>query len=97
MTWIPVLPEFGLGCDVFTGYVTSQGESLAPIIAQVDTLEKIADDIVGMLSGEGSFLESFPHREKSLLYAGGITAIFYGLAIGLLIAGIIVLSLMKVG
>jgi len=94
MTWVPVLPDFGLGCDVFTGFVTQQGESLAPIVAQVDTLEKITDDIVGMLSGEGSFLESFPHREKSLVYAGGITAMFYGLAIGLVIAGIIVLSMM---
>ncbi len=94
MSWIPVLPEFGLGCDVFAGFVTQQGESLAPIIAQVDTLDKVADDIVGMLSGEGSFLETFPNREKSLVYAGGITAIFYGLAVGLLLAGVIVLALM---
>ncbi len=94
MSWIPVLPEFGLGCDVFAGFVTQQGESLAPIVAQVNTLEKITDDIVGMLSGEGSFLETFPNREKSLLYAGGITAMFYGLAVGLLVAGLIVLALM---
>lgn len=94
MTWIPVLPDFGLGCDVFSGFVTQQGESLAPIVAQVNTLDKIADDIVGMLSGEGNFLESYPNRDKSLLYAGGITAMFYGLAVGLLVAGIIVLALM---
>lgn len=94
MAWIPVLPEFGLGCDVFAGFVTQQGESLAPIVAQVNTLDKIADDIVGMLSGEGNFLESYPNRDKSLMYAGGITAIFYGLAVGLLVAGIIVLALM---
>ena len=94
MTWIPVLPDFGLGCDVFAGFVTQQGESLAPIVAQVNTLDKIADDIVGMLSGEGNFLESYPNRDKSLMYAGGITAIFYGLAVGLLVAGIIVLALM---
>jgi len=94
MSWIPVLPEFGLGCDVFAGFVTQQGESLAPILEQVHTLEKITDDIVGMLSGEGSFLESFPNREKSLLFAGGITAMFYGLAVGLLIAGLLVLALM---
>ena len=94
MSWIPVLPEFGLGCDVFSGFVTQQGESLAPIIAQADVLDKVADDIVGMLSGEGSFLETFPNREKSRVYAGGITAIFYGLAVGLLLAGVIVLALM---
>ena len=94
MTWIPVLPDFGLGCDVFAGFVTQQGESLAPIVDQVNKLEKVTDDIVGLLSGEGSFLESFPYREKSLVFAGGITAMFYGLAVGLLVAGIIVLALM---
>jgi tetrahydromethanopterin S-methyltransferase subunit B len=95
MTWIPVLPDFGLGCDVFAGFVTRQGESFGPIIAQVDKLDKTADDIVGMLSGEGNFLETFPNREKSLVYAGAITAMWYGLAVGLLLAGVIVLALMK--
>jgi len=94
MTWIPVLPDFGLGCDVFAGFVTQQGESLAPIVEQVNKLEKVTDDIVGMLSGEGSFLESFPNREKSLVFAGGITAMFYGLAVGLLVAGLVVLAFM---
>jgi len=94
MTWIPVLPDFGLGCDVFAGFVTQQGESLAPIVEQVNKLEKVTDDIVGMLSGEVSFLETFPNRETSLVFAGGITAMFYGLAVGLLVAGIVVLALM---
>ena len=94
MSWIPVLPEFGLGCDVFSGFVTAQGESLAPVIKEVDRLDKVADDIVNMLSGEGILLASFPNREKSLLYAGGITAMWYGLAVGLAIAGIIALAIM---
>ena len=93
MSWIPVLPEFGLGCDVFSGFVTAQGESLAPIIKEVDRLDKVADDIVNMLSGEGTLLASFPNREKSLLYAGGITAMWYGLAVGLAIAGIIAIAI----
>lgn len=93
MAWIPVLPEYGLGCDVFLGFVTARGESLGPIIEQIDMLDKIADDIVGSLSGEGSFLASFPNREKSLVFAGGITAIWYGLAVGLAIAGIIMLAM----
>ena len=93
MTWIPVLPEFGLGCDVFAGFVSQQGESLAPIIAQVDKLDKTADDIVGMLSGEGSFLATFPNREKALVYAGSVTAMWYGMAVGLLIAGLFAFAL----
>ena len=46
-----------------------------------------------MLSGQGNFLASFPGREKSLVVAGGMTSFFYGLAVGLLIAGILVFHL----
>ena len=47
-----------------------------------------------MLSGEGNFLASFPNREGVLNIAGGVTAFWYGMAIGLLVAGIIVLGLL---
>jgi len=93
MGFVEVLPEFGLVCDPMVGIVTTAGESLAPVIEQVDELDRIADDIVGMLSGEGSFKNSFPNREKALVYAGGVTAFWYGMAIGLIISGIIALSL----
>jgi tetrahydromethanopterin S-methyltransferase subunit B len=93
MGYIQVLPEFGLVADPFIGLVTSAGESLAPVIEQVAELEKVTQDLVGMLSGEGSFKASFPNREKSLLFAGGITAFWYGMAIGLLIAGIVAFGL----
>ncbi|WOF15342.1 tetrahydromethanopterin S-methyltransferase subunit B [Methanoplanus sp. FWC-SCC4] len=90
---IQVLPEFGLVADPMVGVVTTAGASLGPVLEQVDELEKITDDIVGMLSGEGSFLSSFPNREKSLVYAGSVTAIWYGIAVGLLIAGIVAFAL----
>ncbi|MBN1194661.1 MAG: tetrahydromethanopterin S-methyltransferase subunit B [Methanomicrobiaceae archaeon] len=89
MGYIEVLPEFGLVADPFLGVVTSMGESLAPVIDQVAELELIANDIVGMLSGEGKFLSSFPNREKALPIAGGVTAFWYGMAVGLFIAGFI--------
>lgn len=89
MGYIEVLPEFGLVADPFLGVVTSAGESLAPVLDQVAALEAVADDIVGMLSGEGSFLASFPNREKVLPIAGGVTAFWYGMAVGLFIAGVI--------
>ena len=89
MGYIEVLPEFGLVADPFLGVVTSAGESLALVIDQVAELELIADDIVGMLSGEGKFLSSFPNREKALPIAGGVTAFWYGMAVGLFIAGFI--------
>lgn len=93
MGFIEVLPEFGLVADPFLGVVTTMGESLAPVIDQVAELEAIADDIVGMLSSEGNFLASFKNREGVLGIAGGITAFWYGMAIGLFIAGIVVFGL----
>jgi len=94
MGYIQVLPEFGLVADPMIGLVTTAGASLAPVLEQVAELELIADDIVGMLSGEGKFLSSFPNREKSLVYAGSVTAMWYGIAVGLLVAGIVAFALL---
>lgn len=94
MAFVQVLPEYGLVVDPLVGLVTTAGVSFQPIIDRVGELEQISDDLVGMLSGEGNFLASFPGREKSLAIAGNVTAFWYGLAIGLLIAGIIALQLL---
>ncbi|HVP94076.1 MAG TPA: tetrahydromethanopterin S-methyltransferase subunit B [Methanoregulaceae archaeon] len=91
--YIQVLPEYGLVADPMIGIVTTAGESLSPILEKVELLDAVSDDLVNMLSGQGNFLASFPGREKSLVVAGGITAFFYGLAVGLLIAGILVFHL----
>jgi tetrahydromethanopterin S-methyltransferase subunit B len=91
--YIQVLPEYGLVADPMIGIVTSAGESFSPILEKVELLESVSDDLVNMLSGQGNFLASFPGREKSLVVAGGMTAFWYGLAIGLLIAGIMVFHL----
>ncbi|TAJ45229.1 tetrahydromethanopterin S-methyltransferase subunit MtrB [Methanofollis fontis] len=94
MGYVQVLPEFGLVVDPMVGVVTTAGVSYQPVIDQVAALELVADDLVGMLSGEGAFQSSYPGREKSLVFAGGVTALWYGMAVGLLIAGIIVFALM---
>jgi tetrahydromethanopterin S-methyltransferase subunit B len=91
--YIQVLPEYGLVADPLIGIVTTAGESLAPVIEKVAELEAIADDIVNMLSGKGNFLASFPGRDHNLPVAGGMTAFWYGLAVGLFIAGIYVFHL----
>ncbi len=93
MGYVEVLPEYGLVADPLIGLVTSAGESLAPIIEKVAVLESVSDDLVNMLSGEGNFLASFPNREKALPIAGSMNAFWYGLAIGLLVAGILVFHL----
>ena len=56
MGYVLVLPEFGLVADPVAGVVTTAGVSYQPVIDQVAELEKIADDLVNMLSGEGNYL-----------------------------------------
>jgi tetrahydromethanopterin S-methyltransferase subunit B len=97
MAYIIVLPEFGLVADPMVGLVTSAGESLSPILEKVAILEATSDDLVNMLAGEGNMLASFPNREKGLAIGGTITSFWYGLAVGLFIAGIIAFQLIKVG
>jgi tetrahydromethanopterin S-methyltransferase subunit B len=97
MAYIGVLPEFGLVVDPLVGLVTTAGESYQPVLDKVGEMEMIADDLVNMLAGEGNFLASFPGREGALRVAGGLTAFWYGLAIGLFIAGLIALQLLFLG
>ena len=97
MAYIQVLPEYGLVADPLIGIITTAGESLSPVLERVATLEAVSNDLINMLSGEGNFLASFPNREHGLAIAGSITSFWYGLAIGLFIAGIIAFQLIKVG
>ncbi len=97
MAYIQVLPEFGLVADPMVGIITTAGESLSPVIDKVALLEAVSDDLVNMLSGEGNLLASFPNRENGLAIGGTITSFWYGLAIGLFIAGIIAFQLIQVG
>jgi len=97
MAYVLVLPEYGLVADPLIGIVTTAGESLSPVLDKVALLEGTTEDLVNMLAGEGNYLASFPNREKSLKIAGSINSFWYGLAIGLLIAGVIAFQLIKVG
>lgn len=93
MAYVQVLPEFGLVVDPLIGLVTTAGLSYQPVIDKVGELELVADDLVNMLSGEGNLLASFPGRDKPIKIVGGLTAFWYGLAIGLFIAGLIALQM----
>jgi len=97
MAYIQVLPEFGLVADPMVGLITTAGESLSPVVEKVALLEAVSDDLVNMLSGEGNLLASFPNRENGLAIGGTITSFWYGLAIGLFIAGIVAFQLIQVG
>jgi tetrahydromethanopterin S-methyltransferase subunit B len=95
MGFILALPEFGLVVDPLVGVLSSAGESLQPVIDKVAVLETVSDDLVNMLSGEGNFLASFPGREKVLPVAGGISTFWYGLAVGLFMAGVMALLFLR--
>ena len=97
MAYIIVLPEFGLVADPMVGLITSAGESFTPILEKVTVLEATSEDLVNMLAGEGNMLASFPNREKGLAIGGSINSFWYGIAVGLFIAGIIAFQLIKVG
>ena len=97
MGYVQVLPEFGLVADPVVGIVTTAGESLSPVIEKVAVLEATSTDLVNMLSGEGNLLASFPNREQGLAIGGIITSFWYGLAVGLFIAGLIALQLIRAG
>jgi tetrahydromethanopterin S-methyltransferase subunit B len=94
--YVQVLPEYGLVLDPLVGIVTTAGESFAPVLEQITVLESAADDLVNMLSGEGMLSSSFPGREKTLKIAGSFTAFWYGIAVGLFLAGIIAFQLIKI-
>jgi tetrahydromethanopterin S-methyltransferase subunit B len=96
MAYVQVLPEFGLVTDPMVGLVTSAGESLSPVIEKVTALEATTDDLVNMLAGEGNLLASFPNREHGLAIGGSITSFWYGIAVGLFVAGIIAFQLIRV-
>jgi len=96
MAYVQVLPEFGLVTDPMVGIVTSAGESLSPVIEKVTALEATTDDLVNMLAGEGNLLASFPNREQGLAIGGSITSFWYGIAVGLFVAGILAFQLIKV-
>ena len=95
MGYMLALPEFGLVVDPLIGVLSTAGESLQPVIDRVAVLETIAEDMVNMLSGEGNFLASFPGREKVLPVAGSISTFWYGLAVGLFMAGVMALLFVR--
>ena len=95
MGYVQVLPEFGLVADPVVGVVTTAGESLSPVLEKVAVLEATSNCLVNMLSGEGNLLASFPNREHGLAIGGSITSYWYGLAVGLFIAGIMAFQLIK--
>jgi tetrahydromethanopterin S-methyltransferase subunit B len=87
MTYVKLLPEFGLSYNIDNGKIESEKGGVVkynfkPINENLDKLGTYADDLVNSLAPSGAFLESFPGREKSIYYASIWTNIFYGFIVG---------------
>ena len=95
MAAVKVLPEYGLVYDTETGKIAPESGNMVKytmgsVNTALDKLDKYANDLMNSLTPTGSFLESFPGREKSLYYASIFTNIFYGFIFGLLVAFVVV-------
>jgi len=95
MAAVKLLPEYGLVYDTDTGKVAPESGNMVKytmgsVNTALDKLDKYADDLLNSLAPTGSFLESFPGRDKSLYYASIFTNIFYGFIFGLIVAFVIV-------
>ena len=107
MSMIHVAPEAHLVMDPMTGMLAKEREdiisySMDPVMAQIDKLDKIADDLMNSLTPDRELLNSFPGRAHTSYMAGVYSNAFYGLIIGLAFSGLVtvllyVLSLMSGG
>jgi tetrahydromethanopterin S-methyltransferase subunit B len=99
---IHVAPEAHLVLDPLTSLLAAEREdiiaySMDPIMVQLDELDKIADDLVNSLSPNKPLLSSFGGRENTSMQAGFYGNAFYGIVVGLGVAGLLLLVMSALG
>ena len=99
---IHAVPEANLVLDPITSLLAEEREdiiqySMDPVMAQLDELDKIADDLMNSLSPDKPLLNSYPGREKTALDAGFYGNSFYGIVVGLGVAGLLLLVMDALG
>ncbi|WP_094226804.1 tetrahydromethanopterin S-methyltransferase subunit B [Methanolobus psychrotolerans] len=102
MSMVHVAPEVHLVLDPLTSLLAAEREdiiaySMDPIMAQLDELDKIADDLINSLSPDRALLNSFPGREDTSMSAGFYGNTFYGVVVGLGVAGLMLLVMSALG
>ncbi|WP_406656443.1 tetrahydromethanopterin S-methyltransferase subunit B [Methanolobus sp. ZRKC2] len=102
MSMIHVAPEAHLVLDPLTSLLAAEREdiiaySMDPIMEQLDELDKIADDLVNSLAPDKPLLNSFPGRENASQSAGFYGNAFYGIIVGLGVAGLMLLVMGALG
>ncbi len=96
MSMVHAVPEANLVMDPLNGLLAEEREdiiqySMDPVMAQVDELDKIADDLINSLAPDKELLNSYPGRANTALSAGFYGNSFYGIVVGLGVAGLILL------
>jgi len=66
--------------------------ALDPIMAQIDEINKVADDLVNSLDPRAPLLNSYKGREGASYMAGIYTNIWNGFIIGLVVAFVYLIS-----
>jgi tetrahydromethanopterin S-methyltransferase subunit B len=84
--------------DPLGGLVAEEREdilsySMDPVMERIDELDKIADDLLNSLAPDRPLLNSFKGRENTAYKAGIHGNAFYGIVVGLVVAGILMLVL----
>lgn len=90
-------PELHLVFDPLEGMIAEERDDVVqfamdPIMAQIDEINKAADDLVNSLDPRVALLSSYKGREGASYMAGIYTNIWYGFVIGLVVAFVYLLS-----
>lgn len=96
MSMVHAVPEVNLVMDPLNGLLAEEREDIIqytmdPIMAQVEELDKIADDLMNSLAPDKELLNSYPGRANTALSAGFYGNSFYGIVVGLGVAGLVLL------
>ena len=102
MSTVRVVPEVHLVLDPLTSLLAKEREdiiaySMDPIMEQLDELDKVADDLINSLSPSKPLLSSFPGRENTSYSAGFYGNVFYGVIVGMGVAGLMLLVMSVLG
>ncbi|SFM42302.1 tetrahydromethanopterin S-methyltransferase subunit B [Methanolobus profundi] len=102
MSMVHVAPEAHLVLDPLTSLLAAEREdiiqySMDPIMEQLDELDKIADDLINSLAPSQPLMNTFEGREHTSYSAGFYGNTFYGVIVGLGVAGLMLLVMSALG
>jgi tetrahydromethanopterin S-methyltransferase subunit B len=98
MSMVHAAPEVHLVLDPLSSLLAEERPdiiqySMDPIMVKLDELDKIADDLVNSLAPDRPLMNSFPGRENTSYLAGIYGNSFYGIIVGLGVAGLLLIVL----